>query len=188
MLPSKSAEFENLGSTVEAEVVINGTTIFERKTYSLKQYHFHTPAEHLIDAQFYPMGVHFVNIASDGSIFVLAALFELSLTGTNANLLAPLSAPLHAITKQGSSTTTGPLSFSNITNFFNIVSLFKYIGSLTTPPCTDGVTFLVADTFLPISPKAFSEFKSVLKFNARYVQNAPGEENLIEVAAGQLPK
>ncbi|EDR04364.1 uncharacterized protein LACBIDRAFT_237880 [Laccaria bicolor S238N-H82] len=182
----KSAEFENLGSTVE--VVINGTTIFEGKTYSLKQYHFHTPAEHLIDAQFYPMEVHFVNIASEGSILVLAALFELSLTGTNANLLDPLSTPLHAITEPGSSTTTGPLSFSDITNFFSTVPLFKYTGSLTTPPCTDGVVFLVADTFLPMSPKAFLEFKSVLKFNARYVQNATGKENLIELAAGQLPK
>ena len=61
-----SAEFENLGSTVE--VVINGTTIFEGKTYNLRQYHFHTPAEHLIDAQFYPMEVHFVNIASGTSL------------------------------------------------------------------------------------------------------------------------
>jgi len=65
----KSAEFENLGSTVE--VVINGTTVFEGKTYSLKQYHFHTPAEHLIDAQFYPMEVHFVNIASGKSLKVV---------------------------------------------------------------------------------------------------------------------
>ena len=55
--------------------------------------------------------------------------------------------------------------------------------------CTDSVISLVADTFLPISAKAFLEFKSAkLKFNARYVQNAPGEENLIEVAAGQLAK
>ena len=152
------------------------------------------------------MEVHFVNIAfgkslnsepcvlqlnfssSDGSILVLAALFELSLTGTNINLLDPLSAPFHAITEPGNSTTTGPLSFSDITNFFNTVPLFKYTGSLTTPPCTDGVTFLVADTFLLISPKAFLQFKNVLKFNARYAQNAPGKENLIEVAAGQLTK
>ena len=55
---------------------------------------------------------------------------------------------------------------------------------------TDGVIFLVVDTFLPIRAKAFLEFKSVLKFNARYVQNVSGEENLIkpEVAAGQSPK
>ena len=46
----KSAEFENLGSTVE--VAINGTTILEGKTYSLGQYHVHTPTEHPIDMQF----------------------------------------------------------------------------------------------------------------------------------------
>ena len=68
-IPSvKSAEFEYLGSTVE--VVINGTMLFEGKTYSLKQYHFHTPAEHLglIHVQFYPMEVHFINIASGKSL------------------------------------------------------------------------------------------------------------------------
>ena len=58
----KSAEFENLGSMVE--VVVNGTTIFEGKMYSLKQYHFHTPVQHLISAQFYPMEVHFINSTS----------------------------------------------------------------------------------------------------------------------------
>ena len=48
---------------------------------------------------------------------------------------------------------------------------------------------ITMDTFLLISLKAFLEFESVLKFNARYVQNMPGEENLIEVeAVSQLPK
>ena len=58
----KLVEFENLGLMVE--VMINGTMIFEGKMYSLKQYHFHTPAKYLIDAQFYPMEVHFINIVS----------------------------------------------------------------------------------------------------------------------------
>ena len=63
----KSAEFENLGSTTE--VAIDGTIIFEStEMYSLKQYHFHTPAEHLINVQFYPMEVHFVNIAPGKSL------------------------------------------------------------------------------------------------------------------------
>jgi carbonic anhydrase len=52
------AEFENLGSTVE--VIANGTLLREGKKYALKQFHFHTPSEHRIDSEYYPMEVHFV--------------------------------------------------------------------------------------------------------------------------------
>jgi carbonic anhydrase len=52
------AEFSNLGSTVEVEV--NGTLVRNGKTYSLRQFHFHTPSEHRIDDEYYPMEVHFV--------------------------------------------------------------------------------------------------------------------------------
>lgn len=52
------AEIENLGSTIE--VVANGTMTLHNITYSLAQFHFHTPSEHRIDSEFYPMEAHFV--------------------------------------------------------------------------------------------------------------------------------
>ncbi|EDR08145.1 uncharacterized protein LACBIDRAFT_327472 [Laccaria bicolor S238N-H82] len=96
-------------------------------------------------------------------------LFELSLNGINADLLDP-SPPLST----PSQNPTGPLSFSDITNF--TVLLFKYAGSSPTPPW---VVFLVADTFPTDSPKAFLDYGSVLELNATYVQNE---------RRGQLPK
>ncbi|KJR87506.1 carbonic anhydrase [Sporothrix schenckii 1099-18] len=85
-----SAKFENLGTNVE--VVVNGTLVTSNLTYTLAQFHFHTPSEHRIDEEYFPLEAHFVfesegmsmsqrhhpasswpNIihASTGSVFVL---------------------------------------------------------------------------------------------------------------------
>lgn len=52
------AEFESLGSTLE--VIANGSLTLTDKSYELRQFHFHTPSEHRIDSEFYPMEIHFV--------------------------------------------------------------------------------------------------------------------------------
>jgi carbonic anhydrase len=52
------AELENLGTTLEA--FVNGTMVLNNKVHSLRQFHFHTPSEHRIDGEYYPMEVHFV--------------------------------------------------------------------------------------------------------------------------------
>jgi carbonic anhydrase len=62
--PSR-AEFENLGTNFE--VVVNGTLVDGKSntTLNLAQFHFHTPSEHQIDDEFYPMEMHWV-FESDG--------------------------------------------------------------------------------------------------------------------------
>lgn len=62
-----------------------------------------------------------------------------------------------------------------------------YQGSLTTPPCSEGVTWLVSEKTLPVNVATYKAFKSIIKFNARYAQNAPGEENLITFAKDNYP-
>ena len=61
-----------------------------------------------------------------------------------------------------------------------------YPGSLTTPPCSEGVTWLVSDERFQIGVDAFNSLKSVVNFNARFTQGAPGSQNLLELAAEQL--
>ena len=61
------AEFENLGTNVQ--VYINGSATVGDKDYALQQFHFHTPSEHRIDSEFYPMEVHFV-MQADGECFI----------------------------------------------------------------------------------------------------------------------
>ena len=54
------AELENLGSTLEV-LGVNGTTNFQGRDYYLKQFHFHTPSEHRLDSEYYPLEMHMVS-------------------------------------------------------------------------------------------------------------------------------
>jgi carbonic anhydrase len=58
----ESAEFENLGSTIET--IVNGTTTFNGSDFSLKQLHFHTPSEHRINEEYFPLEMHMVHEAA----------------------------------------------------------------------------------------------------------------------------
>jgi len=171
------------------EVVLTaGTVTLGRKEYVLQQFHFHTPSEHRIELEYFPFEIHFVYKSPDGASLALGALFEVTTDGSTTDLLTSLAARLGAITKPGSVTETGPLDLQPIQKFFQRTPLFYYVGSLTTPPCNDGVVWLVAKETLPINVATFLMFKKVLKFNSRYTQNVLGQPNLIEVAADNLPK
>jgi carbonic anhydrase len=60
-VPVQDAEFENLGTTVE--VVLEGKSVIKCRTFVLKQFHFHTPSEHRINGQHFPLEVHMVHTA-----------------------------------------------------------------------------------------------------------------------------
>ncbi|KAG0127427.1 alpha carbonic anhydrase [Tuber indicum] len=182
----EAAEFENLGTTVE--VICNGTTTFGGKDFSLQQFHFHTPSEHRVAEEYFPLEIHMVHEAADGSgaLVVIALTFQLSEDGATTELLSAVTENLAKIATPGTVTETGPLKFAEVINHVQTTPLFQYTGSLTTPPCAEGLTFLVTEKPLPLNVKTYNEIKSVVKFNSRYTQNSPGQENLIAVGASAL--
>lgn len=60
--------------------------------------------------------------------------------------------------------------------------IYTYAGSLTTPPCSEAVTWFIAETPLDVSVKQYNKFKRIMKFNSRFTQNdlhQPVTDNLI---------
>jgi len=182
------AEFLNLGTTVE--VIANGTLLKEGKMFNLAQFHFHSPSEHSVDGKHYPMEVHFVFQAQDDqSLSVVGFLIDLETPSSDplgASLLATIAKSLDDIQHGGDSTSTGPLSFDRLEEHFASHGTFQYSGSLTTPPCSEGVSWVVSCAPIVVRAADYTAFRNVLKFNARFTQNTPGEINLIENAAKDL--
>ncbi|KAF2834328.1 carbonic anhydrase [Patellaria atrata CBS 101060] len=182
----ESAEFENLGTTIET--IVNGTTTFEGADFALQQFHLHTPSEHRINEEYFPLEMHMVHEAADGSggLVVLAVLFQLSEDGSTTNLLTGVTQNLEEIEIPGRITETGPLDFAPLIDHLQTKPLVQYTGSLTTPPCAEGLTFLVTQEPLPIDVATFNKIKKVVKFNSRYTQNALDEGNFLALPPADL--
>ncbi|KAF2786261.1 carbonic anhydrase [Melanomma pulvis-pyrius CBS 109.77] len=180
-IPEQPVEFENLGTTIE--VIVNGTTKFGGSDFRLKQFHMHTPSEHRVNDEYFPLEVHMVHegVTDPNSLAVISVLFQLTTDASNP-LLSGLQPHLAAIATPGTKTEIESLDFASLIEHVQTTELFQYTGSLTTPPCAEGLTFLVTKQPLAIDVNTFNEIKSIVKFNSRYSQNSLGEENLVAVA------
>lgn len=125
---------------------------------------------------------------SSGStqLLVVGIFFQISETDRSAKLFTDVLNRVDQIASPGGSITVGALDFSEVVKHIRSYDLYQYGGSLTTPPCSEGVTWLVSKEPLPIAAATYNKAKRVMKFNSRYTQNNPGEQNLLEFAAGTL--
>ncbi|EEB90016.1 hypothetical protein MPER_11835, partial [Moniliophthora perniciosa FA553] len=137
----EEAEFENLGTTLET--IVTGTTTFEGKDFTLQQFHLHTPSEHRINEEYFPLEMHMVHEAEDGSIAVIAVPFQLTEDGSTTELLTSVIENIDDVKEPGSVTKTGALTFEELVYAIQTKPLFLYTGSLTTPPCEKGLKYLV---------------------------------------------
>ncbi|EXJ58324.1 hypothetical protein A1O7_05749 [Cladophialophora yegresii CBS 114405] len=189
---SDGAEFQNLGTNVE--VIVDGSLVdmSSGAAYSLAQFHFHTPAEHRVEDEFYPMEMHWV-FESEGTatpqFAVVAFLVELCESpGCTDPVLAAVFSTIDDIAVPGEAAMTGPLAFGQLIDKFENSQVYRYGGSLTTPPCTENVDWLISTESLYIDVPTWLSVKKVIKYNARYTQDVLGGVNLLQNAADDLCK
>ena len=136
--------------------------------WKLLQLHFHTPGEHLIDGRSFPMEVQFVHQAADGRIAIIAAM----IAEGPAN---PAIAELWNVAPYDGGVTNGGPAVIALRNLLpDDQSYIRFMGSLTTPPCTEGINWHMMTQPITASPEQIAAFRSVFSNNARPIQNRNG--------------
>ncbi|WP_298640889.1 carbonic anhydrase family protein [uncultured Cardiobacterium sp.] len=147
---------ENNGHTIQATPTDAVKTLkLGDEEFTLKQFHFHTPSEHTFLSKYFPMEVHFVHQNERGELAVIGVMFE---KGAENPALAPLLAkPLKAGEK------TALADKLDIAALFpKDQNLFRLNGSLTTPPCSEGVNWIVFKTPVEASEAQFKAMEAMI--------------------------
>jgi carbonic anhydrase len=161
---------ENTGNTVHIEVNPGSYIIANGVRYDLEQFHFHHPSEEVVNGKLTDMDVHLVHKSAGGKLAVLAVRFSENRGEPNATL---------ATLWQHLPTTAG--ATDKVTDMVNPGGLlpgdrgyWTYEGSLTTPPCTEGVRWYIFEQPITISREQIRAFADLFKINSRPVQDAHG--------------
>ena len=167
---SAGVELENTGNTVIVHVKPGSYILADGVRYDLQQFHFHHPAEEAVKGKLTDMDVHLVHKSADGKLAVVAVRLSEERGDANATL---------ATLWQQLPTTTG--ATGKVTEMVNPGGLlpadrgyWTYMGSLTAPPCTEGVRWFVLEQNMSISLAQLRAFANIFKINSRPLQDPHG--------------
>lgn len=142
------------------------TTAHFNETYELKQFHFHSPSEHQRDSYNTAAEIHFVHSDPEGNLAVISVLVEEAATPhpTIARLWESLPTEEGTLNTLDQQINAADLLPKNHAYFF-------YQGSLTTPPCTEGVRWVVMKEPITMSADQIASLRQALQHdNNRPVQ------------------
>lgn len=141
-----------------------GFSMIEGSRYDLLQFHFHHPSEHLLSGRSFDLECHFVHKSAAGGLAVLGVFIRPGLTNP---VLEPIWAAMPM--EGGKDAAVGsPVDLAGLLPFER--DFFRYMGSLTTPPCSEGLTWTVFKTPIEASVAQIQQFAALFPMNARPVQ------------------
>lgn len=150
-------EVVNNGHTIQVNYQPGSNLSVSGHVFELKQFHFHSPSENLIDGHSFPLEAHFVHADKDGNLAVIAVLFEEGEENATVNSIWQAmpddAGKTHNLLTMVSADSILPTN----------QDYYRFNGSLTTPPCSEGVLWLVMKQPLSVSKKQIKKFSAVMK-------------------------
>ena len=149
-------EILNNGHTIQVNYMPGSSIIVDDRSFELKQFHFHTPSENTIEGQSYPLEAHFVHADKNGNLAVLAVWYK---EGRQNQELKKAwdHMPLHAGKKYAL-----PTSLDALAMLPDQHGYYRFNGSLTTPPCSEGVRWLVMKYYDTVSKEQIEKFTKAM--------------------------
>ncbi|HEY9567372.1 MAG TPA: carbonic anhydrase family protein, partial [Thalassobaculum sp.] len=135
----------------------------------LLQFHFHTPSEHMVDGKPFAAEVHFVHRAADGELAVIGAFIDGKAGGQALAEVVSRAPAVKTSAWTYSWVTVDPAAIMPAPHSF-----WSYGGSLTTPPCSEGVRWMMQRMPLALSTQHIAALEKAMGANARPVQPVNG--------------
>lgn len=155
------AKIVNNGHTIEFDLEEDNFLMIDENKYKLIQFHFHDPSEHTIEGVHYPAELHLVHKSKTGKLAVVGIVLEIG----NGKELDHIFDKVPEVSKTEH---VDSLHLEKLTSKSN--AHFYYKGSLTTPPCSEDVSWIVLDKHLKINQNQLKKFTAYYLDNNRPVQ------------------
>ncbi len=160
------ATVANTGHAIEVALADAGTATVAGKSYDLEQFHFHAPSEHRVDGRRFPAEMHLVHTSGESPPVVIGVLIEEG--AENPALAAALGdVPAEPAEELPLDSEVDP---NELLPDGGSGTVYRYPGSLTTPPCTEGVLWTVYEQPIELSAEQIDALTAVYSNNARPVQ------------------
>ena len=165
--PAAFAVIDN-GHTVQVNVERGSSLAVGGRRYELQQFHFHRPSEERINGRQFDMVAHLVHKDPEGRLAVVAVLLE---KGGAQPVIQQVwnNLPLERHEEQRA---RDSMDLNRLLPEDR--RYYTYMGSLTTPPCSEGVLWLVMKQPVPVAPEQVGVFSRLYPMNARPVQPTSG--------------
>jgi carbonic anhydrase len=162
-------EIFNNGHTVQVNFKAGNMLVLDSAPYQMKQVHFHAPSENTIQGKSYPLEAHFVHADAKGNLVVIGVMFKEGKTNTGLTKLWP----------QLSDKESKPIALKARVTPAEMMpenrAYYRFSGSLTTPPCSEGVRWILMKTPMTATKEQIEAFeKAVHHNNNRPVQALNG--------------
>jgi carbonic anhydrase len=167
---SGAVTLENNGHTIEVHVNPGSYIVAAGVRYDLQLYHFHHPSEEAVKGKLTDMVVHLVHKSADGKQAVVAVRLREDMGNPNA-VLAPLWQHLPRTTG-ATEKVTEPVNPGGLLPADR--AYWTYTGSLTVPPCTEGVQWFVLEQEMSLSRDQLRTFTAIFPMNSRPLQDPHG--------------
>jgi len=164
----------NNGHTVQVNYDAGSYIELDNVRYNVVQFHYHAPSEHTIDGESFPAELHIVHKSADGNLAVVGILLK---EGTENVAYQPFISNLPA---EKTDPKDAGVKIDAIDLLPSVQTTFRYSGSLTTPPCTEGVNWLLMTTPVELSMQQLTALDSLFESGNNRPVQPMNERTLIE--------
>lgn len=160
----------NNGHTIQLNYAPGSILHSAGHKYKLLQLHFHSSSEHTVNGKSYPLEMHLVHKSATGTLAVVGVMFEQGAEN------AELAKIWNHMPEKANDVFTSDVMVNASNLLPDNRSYTRYDGSLTTPPCSEGVKWHVLTTPLQLSKAQIGKFRAIIHDNNRPVQPLNGRK------------